>query len=77
MKFFLMLKYSKNCQTWLSIHQAKVKTCDSWINKHVNVNLIITFLFLKIEISWKISKKGGFENLKVPNHDFSTKSVPD
>ena len=35
------------------------------------------FFSLKNQNSLKMSKKGDFENLKVINHDFSTKSVPE
>ena len=50
------------------------------INNSINVskwNQIITFLVSKIKIAWKWAKKGDFENPKVINRDFSTKSVPE
>jgi hypothetical protein len=34
-------------------------------------------LVSKIKIAWKWAKKGDFENPKVINRDFSTKSVPE
>ena len=48
-------------------------------NNSVNLsklNQIITFFSFKAENNLEMSKKGDFENPKVINCDFSTKSVP-
>ena len=57
-----------------------VKMSEFVINNSINVskwNQIITFLVSKIKIAWKWAKKGDFENPKVINPDFSTKTVPE
>ena len=52
----------------LDLHLSLI-SLNSVQNKKNLVKLIIPVV--------KMSKKGDFENPKVPNHDFSTKSVPD
>ena len=46
----------------------KVMICDKYLNKHVRN---------EPKSLWKLAKKGDFENAKVINCDFSTKSVPE
>ena len=50
------------------------------IDNSINVskwNQIITFLVSKIKKAWKWAIKGDFENPKVINLDFSSKSIPE
>ena len=48
-------------QKLLAIH-SKNQNCYKHLNKHVKINIMILFWFSKIEISWKLPKKGTLEN---------------
>ena len=44
----------------------KIQTCDKYLDKHVKIIFTIIFWVSKVEISWKLAKKGDSGNVLDP-----------
>ena len=59
------------------LEKNEINTCASFFKNHTTVMNTVVLSSNLIKISWKWAKKGDFENPKVQNCNFSTKSVFD
>ena len=57
--------------------EKKNKNYYKYHNKHDKINIMIVFWFSKIEISWKLAKKGDFRKFVNQFLDFTLKRVPE